>query len=97
VSELSEHFGIPAAACINKVDLNPDVSRQICKYSAEHNIPVIGEIPFDETVPRSINELKPITQYSGSAAAKEIRLMWNELNTLIDAIKPASTTGKEAG
>lgn len=83
VVELSEHFGIPAAVCVNKFDLNPDVTKQISAYSTEHNIPLVGKIPFDEAVPRSINELKPITHYKDSAAAKAILLMWDELNTLI--------------
>lgn len=96
VVELSEHFGIPAAVCVNKYDLNTDVTEQIYGYSAEHNVPVVGEIPFDETVPRSINELKPITHYENSAAAKAVRLLWQKLNTLIDSIECEKGRGKGA-
>lgn len=83
VIELREHFGIPAAVCINKFDLNAEVTGRIHEYSAEHGVPVVGEIPFDETVPRSINELKPITQYNNSAAGQAVRLLWQKLNFMI--------------
>ncbi len=96
VVELSEHFGIPAAVCVNKFDLNPDVTKQIYAYSSEHDIPVVGKIPFDEAVPRSINELKPITHYKDSAAAKAIVSMWNELNALIALLRNKNENAKGA-
>ncbi len=96
VIELSEHFGIPAAVCVNKFDLNADVAEQIRSYSKEHGVPVIGEIPFDETVPRSINELKPVTQYEGSAAGDAIRLLWQKLNALTESIMHKNDAEKGA-
>lgn len=96
VIELSEHFGIPAAVCVNKFDLNTDVTKQIYSYSAEHDVPVVGEIPFDETVPRSINELKPVTHYENSAAAEAIRLLWRNLNEMIESIASEKSRRKGA-
>jgi MinD superfamily P-loop ATPase len=95
VIALSEHFGIPSVVCINKFDLNPDVTGQIYAYSAAHSIPVVGEIPFDETVPRSINELTPITRYTNSSAAKAIVRMWGKLNALADSANDKKENRKD--
>lgn len=95
VITLSEHFGIPSVVCINKFDLNADVTGQIYAYSTAHSIPVVGEIPFDETVPRSINELKPITHYKDSSAAKAIVRMWGKLNALADSANDKKENRKE--
>lgn len=87
IVELCEHFGVQAAACINKHDINIGVTEEIKRHCREHGIPVVGEIPFDETVVRSINELKPITAYSESIACAAITKMWERLKDPIAEIK----------
>jgi len=83
VAGLCGHFGVQTAACINKCDINPDVAEEIKKHCREHGIPVVGEIPFDDTVMRSINELKPITAYPDSAACAAIMRMWERLKEIV--------------
>jgi len=45
-----EHFRIPAYLVINKADLSEDMSQRIRVFAAEHDLPVLGEIPFDQRV-----------------------------------------------
>ncbi|HPY37531.1 MAG TPA: (4Fe-4S)-binding protein, partial [Clostridia bacterium] len=60
---------------------------QIKEYALSEDIPVVGEIPFDETVIASINSLTPITSYPKSPAAAEIKNMWENLKELIESLK----------
>lgn len=83
VVELCRHFGIQAAACINKYDINTDVTEDIKRYCRDYDTPVVGEIPFDNTVVQSINELRPITAYPESAACAAILTMWKRLSKMI--------------
>lgn len=85
VAELCGHFRVKAAVCVNKFDINPEVTETIKAYCAGHGIPVAGEIPFDEAVPRSINELKPITDYEASPACRAVLKLWERLQTIADA------------
>ena len=78
VAALCDHFGIDALACINKYDINMDVVRQIEGYCAEHGIDIVGYIPYDDTVIKSINALRPITDFPDSAAAAAISDMWDK-------------------
>ncbi len=83
------HFNIQIAVCINKFDINKEMSEQIKEYASSESIPVVGEIPFDENVITSINSLKPITSFPKSPAAAEIKNMWEKLEKLINNVKAA--------
>jgi MinD superfamily P-loop ATPase len=50
VEALCKHFRVPALACINKCDINPDNTREIRAYCDQQGMPIIGEIPFESMV-----------------------------------------------
>ena len=45
----------------------------------KNDVYLIGKIPFDDTVMKSIKELKPIVFYEGSKANQAIRQMWDNI------------------
>lgn len=79
IYELTKHFNIPALACINKYDINEEMTKEIENYCMKNKIPLVGKIPYDEVVIESINNLKPIIYYENSKANLAIREMWNEI------------------
>ncbi|MCT4543050.1 MAG: ATP-binding protein [Vallitalea sp.] len=83
VLSVIEYFEIKPLVCINKYDINEEITKEIQCYCKENNINVIGKIPFDSLVEQSINELKPIVLYKDSFAGKEIIKIWNSINELI--------------
>lgn len=83
VVELCEHFGVFTMVCINKYDINENVATEIENFAASKDIKLVGKIPFDDTVMKSINELKPITCYKDSLAEKAIEDMWNNIKKLM--------------
>ena len=87
VAELCRHFGIRTLACVNKWDINAGITREIEAFCAEQDIRLIGKVPFDETVRRSVNELRPITDYADSAAGIAVRQMWEKLSNMITVQK----------
>jgi MinD superfamily P-loop ATPase len=75
-----QHFRVPVVICINKADIYPEGTRQIREFAAEQGIEVLGEIPFDEHVPRSMLQGVPITEmFPDSPAAQSIRITWEEI------------------
>lgn len=83
VVELCNHFGIFTMACINKYDINEDMAKEIEEYLKSKNIDLVGRIPYDNMVIKSINELKPITKYDNSLAKKAIEDMLNNIKKII--------------
>lgn len=79
---LAEHFRIKSFIVINKFNLNPDFMG-IKNFADENGIEIIGEIPYDKTVAKSMVYRKPLVVYDpespASKALKEISKFMEEL------------------
>lgn len=73
---ITDHFKVEPVVCINKYDLNTENSLAIEKYCEEANIDVIGKIPFDSIVPKSIMESKSILEMPENQVGNEIQKAW---------------------
>lgn len=82
VVSLCKHFGVLVSICINKYDINEKMTLNITKYVEEKGLKLVGKIPYDDTVQKSINELKPITCYEDSIANKAIVEMWKYMKNI---------------
>ncbi|WP_186430729.1 ATP-binding protein [Clostridium sp. BSD9I1] len=83
VVTLCEHFGVFTMVCINKYDINEEVATEIENFVKDKGLKLVGKIPYDDTVMKSINELKPITYYKESIAEKAIEDMWSNIKSFI--------------
>ncbi|MGC6174061.1 ATP-binding protein [Lacrimispora sp. 38-1] len=83
ILELSEHFETQVLICINKYDINLDMTAQIKRFAEEKKLFVAGEVPFDPLVMKAVNALKPITDFEESTARKAIEDMWNFITHVI--------------
>ncbi|HAL61159.1 MAG TPA: (4Fe-4S)-binding protein [Chloroflexi bacterium] len=78
------HFGVPALVCINKYDLNLEMSRIIGEGCAARGIPLVGHIPFDVAVTKAMVQGQPVITYSQGLASQEIERLWRETKRLLD-------------
>ena len=76
VIDLAKHFSIDTYVCINKNDINENITGQIKLLLKQMNIPLIGQIPYDRNITTAQINKKSIIEYSDSAAAKAIKEMW---------------------
>jgi MinD superfamily P-loop ATPase len=75
VADLAAFFRVPAMACVNKFDLNPDQA-----FAGRKGIAVIGRIPFDPVFTKAMVEGKTIMEYDGhSEGARAVRALWKQL------------------
>lgn len=73
ILELAKTFNSLPLVCINKYDINLEMTERIEQYCSDNKIEIINKIPYDGFVLKSINELKPITLYKESEAGKKIK------------------------
>ena len=73
ILELINSFKIKVLVCINKYDINLNMTEKIKNYCKENKVEIIGLIPYDDIVIKSINDLKPIISYQPSRAGVEIK------------------------
>ena len=83
VVTLCEHFEVFTMVCINKYDINEDVAKEIEDYVSKKGLELVGKIPYDDMVMKSINELRPITYYEESIAKKAVENMWDTIKKFI--------------
>jgi MinD superfamily P-loop ATPase len=79
VASLAKHFNIPAAACINKYDLNQEMSNKIRRYCKETGVRLLGTIPYDTLVSKALVEKKTIIEYGNGVVSDEIKKIWAAL------------------
>jgi MinD superfamily P-loop ATPase len=78
----AKHFNLPCVLCINKADINPSIKLQIMAWAAQENIPLIGEVDFDEQMLQCVLQGEIITQaYPLSKAARQIQALWPGVKT----------------
>lgn len=82
VATLCQHFGVFTMVCINKYDINEDMSKEIEGFIEEKELVLVGRIPYDDIVMKSINELKPIIYYKNSKAGDSIKKIWSNIEHL---------------
>lgn len=83
VLEVCDYFRVKALVCINKSDINEQVTEEIKSFCRKENYEVVGKIPYDDTVMKAINELKPITEYKESKVNLEIIKMWEKIKKIL--------------
>lgn len=82
--ELTDHFRIPAAVCINKADINPELSRQIEQLAEEKNLSRPIEIPYDASVTAAQIQVQTVIEHdSGSPAAQAIGRLWERIQEMV--------------
>jgi MinD superfamily P-loop ATPase len=80
VAQLAAHFKVPAMICVNKFDLNLELTRDIEKYAEDKNIACLGRIPFDPIFTQAMIQAQTVFEYDGQSAVGEaIRGTWQRL------------------
>jgi MinD superfamily P-loop ATPase len=80
VAELAVHFKVPGLVCVNKYDLNIDMTEKIEAYGVERNMTLLGRIPFDPIVTKAMIEGKNVIEHApDSLAAQSIKEVWKKI------------------
>jgi MinD superfamily P-loop ATPase len=78
VLELAGHFGIPAAVCVNRWDINPECADDIEARARNRDAAIVGRIRYDAAVTRAQVEGRTVVELGG-AAAEDIRAVWEHV------------------
>ncbi|HOP06566.1 MAG TPA: ATP-binding protein [candidate division Zixibacteria bacterium] len=71
--ELAEHFKIKTGICINRYDIDVEISERIDRFAAEKQIPVHGRIPFDPAFTQAQLQGKSYIQVSSPEGVERIK------------------------
>jgi MinD superfamily P-loop ATPase len=79
VAELTKSFGIKTFVCINKTDINPEMTEQIKQYAQQNNIKVVGEIPYDDAFTKAQLNKTTLVEYADGKTTEIIKTMWQNV------------------
>jgi len=89
VAELTEHFKIPTAVCINKYDINVKIAKAIEKEALERGLKVVGKIAYDIAVTKAQIAAKSIVEYSNNGLKEQVVSLWE---SVLDTLKETANT-----
>jgi MinD superfamily P-loop ATPase len=75
---LARHFGIPAAVCVNKWDINEEMTQRIEAGARQVGAQVVGRIRYDPGVTAAQMQGLAVVE-TDTPAAEDIRQIWNQL------------------
>jgi len=79
VAELTGHFQIPTVICINKWDLNPEITSQIEQRAKAMGILSAGRIRYDPAVTKAQIMKSSVVEYTGGAISEDISSVWRNI------------------
>jgi len=83
-ADLAQHFHISTAICINKSDINPEITDEIIKIAQKRQIPVIGKVPFNQDFLNAQIAQKCLVEFSPqSRAVLELKKIWQNILQLL--------------
>lgn len=85
VLKLTQHFGIPTAICVNKWDLNPEMTVQIEARARKADAEVAGRVRYDSAVTAAQIQEKAVVEIEASPSAEDIKDLWSKLRLIASA------------
>ncbi len=79
VLQLTQHFKIPAFICVNKWDINPEMTARIENAAGSAGATVLERIPYDASITRAQIQGQSIVEFNDGAAATAIQTLWETL------------------
>jgi MinD superfamily P-loop ATPase len=79
VAQLTKNFGITTLVCINKADINPQMSKHISEDAEKQDLKVIGQIPYDDAFTKAQIMKATIMEYTNGKIAETIKALWRQV------------------
>jgi MinD superfamily P-loop ATPase len=86
--DLCDHFKIQVSVCINKSDINKDLTRTIEIFCQDKGIMVVGKIPYDPALTEAQIAGKTITEFDDGPLQDRFKQLWQSLSTRIQVKEP---------
>lgn len=81
VLSLTKHFSIPAMVCVNKWDLNPEMTERIEAKAQQSGAKIVGRIRYDSSVTSAQIQKKAVVEID-APCAEDIRNIWKNIKEL---------------
>jgi len=81
--ELASHFRVKCGVCVNRADINDEVTSEIKDFCSAKGIVFLGAIPYDKDVTAAQIAGKTVVEHSDGPASTAIKELWNRIKNEI--------------
>ncbi len=79
VADLTQHFSIRAMVCVNKWDLNAEMTAEIERQAFRRGLLVLGRVRYDRAVTQAQIHKQSIVEYQETGPSADIRRLWDQV------------------
>ncbi len=79
VAQLANNFGVKTLVCINKADINPQMSDHITEQAEKQGLTVIGRLPYNDDFTRAQIKKTTIIEYGNDHLAELVTSLWRQV------------------
>ena len=80
VLDLAAHFRVPGMVCVNKFDLNIEMTEAIERLASDRNVALLGRLPFDPVFTRAMVAGQTLLEYGEETPTHRlVRDMWTAI------------------
>ena len=83
VLELTHHFSIRTLVCVNKWDLNEELTAQIEDRARQGSAAIAGRIRYDQAVTQAQIQKLSVVEYSENGVAADIKNLWAQVSNIL--------------
>ena len=83
IADLAAHFSVPVALCINKWDLNPELTKCLEQEALQRQIVVVGKVRYDPAFTQAQRRGISVVECDGEPAGEDLRALWQNLKPLV--------------
>ena len=88
VTKLTKHFGIQTLVCVNKWDLNAELTAEIETNARRMGIEAVGRIRYDRAVTEAQIKKRALVEYAEVGAAADIKELWSRVSDKLGELSP---------
>jgi len=95
VVDLAGHFGLPALLCVNKWDLNPDMTARIEGHARQRGLVLAGRVRYDRAVTEAQVQRRSVVEYQEEGCSEDIRRVWSATQAELEQTGPPCAEEKQ--
>ncbi|MEE4241726.1 MAG: 4Fe-4S binding protein [Desulfopila sp.] len=89
VTRLTSHFGIQAMLCVNRYDINLEMTEKIEQFAEKEDLVILPKIPFDPDFTMAMVKGKTLIEFApDSATSSIIKEVWQTILDTPEAKRP---------
>jgi MinD superfamily P-loop ATPase len=88
VTQLTSHFSIQTLVCVNKWDLNAELTAKIENDARLNGVEAVGRIRYDRAVTEAQIKGQALVEYAQTGAAEDLNGLWSRVSGKLSELSP---------